>query len=241
MTDVGITKQISLPHVRRMAFDSLFTCSSSSFDAAVDYIVSMIRETREVSKHSENIDIFYDELHSLGAKLRLLGTDSNTFRGIVRIYAEAGEAWVLFISRNPQKYGFLLEQLVCCAKYSQDLEVAKITFNFWNQLAQLVSVDQKTFRNHSFQAIFANLKDIVIEGLDGSEMSPVDRAGREKFLDFLNNISESVSNPQQYREMSGWNRPKSASQSESSPPDRIRFRTQSGEWYWFDRRDLLGK
>jgi transportin-3 len=140
LTEIDILKIVSTP-LLHLAFESLF--SDELFDAVVDFIVAMFRETRDVYDNTSSIKYLYDELYAVGQKLGALdNSDTDVFRGITRIYVEAGEAWVVLIAHEPEKYEFIVRAVAQCTEYNEDLEVTKITFNFWYELTQLITVDK---------------------------------------------------------------------------------------------------
>jgi transportin-3 len=193
LTEIAIVKVTSTPLVH-LAFESLF--HDDLFDAAVDFIVAMFRETREVYENSESIKVLYDELLEVSPKLGQLGTDPDTFRGIIRMYAEAGEAWVVLIAHEPQKYLFLVQCLAQCTEYNEDLEVTKITFNFWYELTQLITVDKHKTAKETFKPIYGSLVETMIghlhypEGNDRSDIFNGDRVAEDKFRDFRHEMGD---------------------------------------------------
>jgi transportin-3 len=193
LTELEIAKVTSTPLVR-LAFDSLF--NDDLYDAVVDFIVAMFRETREVYENAESIKILYEALCTVSPKLGALGTDPDTFRGIIRMYAEAGEAWVVLIAHEPQQYRFLVQCIAQCTEYNEDLEVTKITFNFWYELTQLITVDKHKPAKVSFQPIYAGLVDTMIahlhypEGNDRSDIFKGDRVAEDKFRDFRHEMGD---------------------------------------------------
>ena len=95
-------------------------------------------------------------------QLGSLETDPDTFRGITRMYVEAGEAWVVLIAHEPEKYEFIVRAVAQCTEYNEDLEVTKITFNFWYELTQLITVDKYRQAKELFTAVYAGLVDTMI-------------------------------------------------------------------------------
>jgi transportin-3 len=177
-----------------LAFHSLF--SDELFDSVVDFIVAMFKETREVYENTESIKILYDQLCKVSPQLNELGTDPDTFRGIIRMYAEAGEAWVVLIAHEPEKYVYLVECLAQCTKYKEDLEVTKITFNFWFELTQLITVDKHKHAKEVCRHIYDGLVDVMIdhlhypEGSDRNDIFQGDRVAEDKFRDFRHEMGD---------------------------------------------------
>jgi transportin-3 len=156
----------------------------------------MLRETREVFDNPASIKSLYDELCLVSPKLGTLGTDPDTFRGITRIYAEAGEVWVVLIAHDPEQYLFLVQCIAECTAYHEDLEVTKITFNFWYELTQLITVDKHRHAKELFRQIYERLVEIMIghlhypEGNDRSDIFKGDRVAEDKFRDFRHEMGD---------------------------------------------------
>jgi len=193
LTELPIAQIAATPLVHT-AFDSLF--NDDLFEAVVDFIVAMFHETRDVYENEASIQILYNELRLVTPKIGSLGTDPDTFRGIVRMYAEAGEAWVVLIAHKPQDYMFLVEALAGCTQYNEDLEVTKITFNFWYELTQLITVDKHKEARAAFIDIYAGLVDTMImhlhypDGNDRADIFKGDRVAEDKFRDFRHEMGD---------------------------------------------------
>jgi transportin-3 len=166
------------------------------FESVVDFLVAMFGETRDVYDNPTSIKLLYEELYRVSPRLGSLGTDSETFRGIVRIYSEAGESWVVLIAREPEKYLFLVQCLAQCTEYNEDLEVTKITFNFWYELTQLITVENHKRAKELYQPIYAGLVDTMIRHLhypDGNDRTDIfngDRVAEDKFRDFRHEMGD---------------------------------------------------
>lgn len=193
LTEFEIAKLTSTPLVQ-LAFNSLF--SEDLYDSVVDFIVAMFKETREVYENGDSIKVLHDELLAVSPKLGSLGTDPDVFRGIVRMYTEAGESWVVLIAQNPQRYQFLVQCIAHCTDYEEDLEITKITFNFWYELTQLITVDNYKHAKVYFQPIYAGLVDTMIkhlhypEGNDRTDIFKGDRVAEDKFRDFRHEMGD---------------------------------------------------
>jgi transportin-3 len=166
------------------------------FDAVVDFITAMFRETRDVYDNVASIKLLYEQLCLVSPQLGTLATDPDTFRGIIRMYAEAGEVWVVLIAHEPEKYQFLVQCIARCTEYHEDLEVTKITFNFWYELTQLITVDKHRPAKEMFKPIYAGLVDTMIghlhypEGNDRTDIFKGDRVAEDKFRDFRHEMGD---------------------------------------------------
>jgi transportin-3 len=183
LTEIPVAKIVESP-LRRLAFQS--RASDELFESAVEFIVSMFRETREAN---DSPDTLYEELGLLGPKLKNL-EDPDTCRGLSRIYAEAGEMWTVLIAGAPEAYHFFVQSIAQCTEYHADLEVTKITFNFWYELAQLATAEKYRPAKELFTPIYERLVETMIRNLhypDGNDRNDVfngDREAEDKFRDF---------------------------------------------------------
>ena len=190
LNEIPIAKIVDSP-LRRLAFQSLG--SDELFDSAVDFIVAMLREVREAN---ENPDPLYEELVLLGSRLEDLEQDPDTFRGLTRIYTEAGEMWTVLIVRTPEKYQYLVHCMAQCTRYHEDLDVTKITFNFWYELTQLITVEKYRPAKELFTPIYEGLVQTMIlhlhypDGNDRDDIFSGDRDAEDKFRDFRHEMGD---------------------------------------------------
>ena len=153
----------------------------------------MLRETREAN---DNPDPIYEDLALLRSRLEDLEQEPDTFRGLTRIYTEAGEMWTVLIARTPEKYLLLVHCLAQCTRYHEDLDVTKITFNFWDELTQLITVEKYRPAKELFTPIYEGLVETMIRHLhypDGNDRDDIfsgDRAAEDKFRDFRHEMGD---------------------------------------------------
>jgi transportin-3 len=171
-----------------VSFDSLF--NEALFESAVDFITRMFAETHEVYSNGESITVLYDEITRVSPRLGGIVADPDSARGVVRLYSEAGEAWVPIILLEPRRFFPLVQTIAQCTAYRDDLDVAKITFNFWYQLTQLVTLEKYQEAKDLFEPIYASLVDTMIShlhypaGNDRSDIFQGDREAEDKFRSF---------------------------------------------------------
>ena len=194
LTEIEVSKIVNTP-LPHLAFEYLF--SNELFEAVVDFIVAMFRETRDVYDNTASIKYLYDELSAVGPKLGALdNSDPDVVRGITRIYVEAGEAWVVLITHEPEKCEFIVRTVAQCTKYNEDLDVTKITFNFWYELTQLITVDKHRRAKELFTPVYSGLVDTMIghlhypEGSDRTDIFKGDRVAEDKFRDFRHEMGD---------------------------------------------------
>ena len=156
----------------------------------------MFKEIRDVYENVGDIQILYQQLCKVSPQLATLGTNPDKFRGIIRMYAEAGEAWVVLIAHEPENYSYLVNCIAECTKYKEDLEVTKITFKFWSELTQLITVDKHKRAKEVFRPIYEGLVDVMIdhlhypEGNDRNDIFKGDRVAEDKFRDFRHEMGD---------------------------------------------------
>ena len=75
--------------------------ADTSFDSAVETLCAIFKETREVDENMPIIKTLYPKLATLQPRISATAEEEDweTFKGITRVFAEAGEAWVMLIVR----------------------------------------------------------------------------------------------------------------------------------------------
>ena len=103
------------------------------FESAVECICAVIRETRDVDECMNVISTLYPKLMALRPKIEQAAEEEDTevFKGIARVFAEAGEAWVVLIARLPQQFQGLVESVLEVAARDNERDAISHTFNFW--------------------------------------------------------------------------------------------------------------
>ncbi|KAK1807055.1 Nuclear import receptor, partial [Friedmanniomyces endolithicus] len=68
--------------------------SDSSFDSAVECLCAIFKETKDVDENLDTIKALYPRLATLQPKIGQAADaeDWDTFKGVTRVFAEAGEA-----------------------------------------------------------------------------------------------------------------------------------------------------
>lgn len=119
-------------------------------------------------------------------------------KGVTRIFAEAGEAWVVLIARMPKDFRPLVEAVLECCLRDQDREAIAITFNFWFELKQYVTLDKYVEARALLADLFSQLVDIMIkhlqfptpEGNDETDLFDGDREQEDKFREFRHTMGD---------------------------------------------------
>jgi transportin-3 len=142
------------------AFEAL--ASEQLFDDAVEVVCAIIHETQEVDDNMEVIQLIVPRVIALKAELTANQDDTDKFKGLARIFAEAGETYRVLILRHPEQFFPVIEAIGICSAY-HDLDIVPITFPFWMRLAQLLG--KKSSVPPLFIDAYMNLMKVIIRHL----------------------------------------------------------------------------
>lgn len=188
--------------VKSPLFDAIVNALSidSSFEAAVDCMCTILEDTREVDESIEVIQLVYPRLMSLRPKFaEAAGSqDQDTFKGLTRMFAEAGEYWVVMIARLPNEFRGLVESILECCARDSDREAISLTFLFWYEFKQMITMDKYKQARNAFTDVFSKLVDIMIkhleyptpDGPDETDLFDGDREQEEKFREFRHQMGD---------------------------------------------------
>ena len=174
----------------------------SSFEAAVDCMCTILRDTREVDESIEIIQVIYPRLLSLRPKLAEAATsdDQDVFKGLTRIFAEAGEHWVVMIARLPNEFRGLVEAILESCARDSDREAISLTFLFWYEFKQMITLEKYKNALQIYMDVFQKLVDILIghmqypspEGSNEADLFDGDREQEEKFREFRHQMGDVI-------------------------------------------------
>jgi transportin-3 len=174
--------------------------SDGSFEAAVECLCAIFKETRDVDDNIDAIRTLFPRVAGLRSKIAEAaeGTDLDTFKGFTRIFAEAGEAWVVLIARMPEQFRPLVESVLECAARDKDREAISLTFNFWYELKLYLVLEKYIEARVQFVDVFSQLVDIMIkhlefpvpQGPDEADLFDGDREQEEKFREFRHQMGD---------------------------------------------------
>ncbi|KAI9799495.1 MAG: Nuclear import receptor [Piccolia ochrophora] len=174
--------------------------SESSFDAAVECMCTIFRETREVDAYLNDIEALHPRIVALRPKIAQAAEseDVETYKGITRLFAEAGEAWVVLIARMPQQFRSLVECVLECAARDWDRDAVALTFNFWYELELYLVLEKFIEARMTLADLYARLVDVMMKHLeyptpeDGDEVDLFDgdRGQEEKFREFRHQMGD---------------------------------------------------
>lgn len=171
-----------------------------SFDAAVDCLCTIYKDTRDVDESKAIITALFPKVMALRPKIQEAAEaeDNDLMKGITRLFAEAGEAWVVLIARMPKDFRPLVEAVLECCLRDQDREAIAITFNFWFELKQYITLDKYVEARASLADLYSQLVDVMIKHLqfptpeDGNEtdLFDGDREQEDKFREFRHTMGD---------------------------------------------------
>ncbi|KAI9888555.1 MAG: Nuclear import receptor [Vezdaea aestivalis] len=174
--------------------------SDETFDAAVECLCSIFKETKEVDEYLNVIQILYPHIVGLRPKIQQTAAegDAETYKGLTRVFAEAGEAWVVLMARMPKEFLGLVEAILeCCAK-DLDREAVSLTFNFWYELKLYTVIEKYMEARMQFVPVYASLVDVMMKHLEfpvpetGNELDLFegDRDQEDKFRSFRHSMGD---------------------------------------------------
>lgn len=190
ITECPIDKILSVHSLTSLVFQSL--SNDTTFDKAIECLVTIVRETRDIDNH-EIIDALYQQILQLNKFMHDNADnleDPEKVDGLTRLYVECGESWSALIARNPQHFKPLVEILLNCCKYEDDLDIVKYTFQFWYLLKQLVVLPKFQEARQVFGDCYLQLISIIIKHLtypitsNDDNLFNGDKEQEDKFKEF---------------------------------------------------------
>ncbi|SCU88674.1 LAMI_0D10946g1_1 [Lachancea mirantina] len=190
--ELPIDKVVRLDPLMGLLFSALEYAPEEnvdSFDAAVDCLCTILRETRDSA--DENVVMaLYQQLMTLQSKLLSFdeGFDPDEhyelLEGLTRLFVQAGEAWCVFIARNPDVFKPLAHVLLLLTCKNTDLDVVKYTFPFWFNFKQMLVLPRFRDQKLAYQDIFSHLIDGIIAHLQYPETEFSSKEEEDKFKEF---------------------------------------------------------
>ncbi|CED82507.1 Nuclear transport regulator [Phaffia rhodozyma] len=168
--------------------------SPALFDTAVEVLVDLIHETQEIDDNFTSIQQIVPQVISLLPRLDEPSTqeDPEVMRGFCRIFVEAGETYRPLILQHPETFFPLVRAIATCAA-SSELEIVKITFNFWYRLSQSLGKRLSDEFSRPFLEIYSGLVEVIINHLhfplDPDEMNAQER---DEFRSFRHTMGDTL-------------------------------------------------
>jgi transportin-3 len=160
----------------------------------------MIRETRDVDENLDVIEKLSTQVLALRPRITKAAEEEDTelFNGVARIFAEAGDSWVLLIARQPTLLKPLVQSILETAALDNEKEAIRHTFNFWYELKQYLTLDKYAEARGQLVDVYSRLVDVMIRHLQfpspesGNEIDLFegDREAEEKFREFRHQMGD---------------------------------------------------
>lgn len=182
---------ITVTPLTNLVYQSLL--NEITFEKAVDCLITILRETRDIS-NDQLINSLFELLLQIRDfffkthKDRL--EDPDTVELLTRLYVEAGELWHVLIAKNPEHFMPLVQILAELSKFDEDLDVVKYTFPFWFELKQLITLPKFEQSKLAFSDIYAELIETLIKHLtyptgdNDDDLFDGDKEAEDKFKEF---------------------------------------------------------
>ncbi|KUJ10344.1 ARM repeat-containing protein [Mollisia scopiformis] len=196
LREVPVADIVSSP-LLNVVFNALDT--ETSFDAATDCLCAIFKETREVDEYLPTIQVLLPRVIALRPRIAQAqqSEDTDVFKGLTRIFAEAGEAWVVLIAREPAGFRPLVETVLECAARDIDKEAIALTFIFWYELKLYLILEKYIQARVEYVDIYSKLVDVMLKQLEyptpeGNEtdLFDGDREAEEKFREFRHHMGD---------------------------------------------------
>ena len=168
---------------------------SDSFEAAVDCLCVLLRETRDVGNDTI-LRALNEQLMALQQKLLPINNISDweayeeVMDPLTRLFVEAGEAWCVFLAKNPTLFKPLVDVILILSCKNTDLDIVSYTFPFWFNLRQMLVLQRYAQQKKAYEDTFINLTNGLITRLHYPETVFDNREEEDKFKDFRYNIGD---------------------------------------------------
>ncbi|KAK2630446.1 hypothetical protein QTJ16_001266 [Diplocarpon rosae] len=171
-----------------------------SFEAAADCLCAIFKETRDVDEYLATIQALFPRVVALQPRIAAAEQQEDTelFKGITRIFAEAGEAWVVLIARDPLIFRPLVEAILECAARDPDRDSIALTFVFWYELKLYLILERYIEARMQYIDVYSKLVDVMLKQLEypsaddpnSLELFDGDREAEEKFREFRHHMGD---------------------------------------------------
>lgn len=124
--------------------------------------------------------------------------DAELLKGVTRLFAEAGEAWVILIAREPEVFRPIVEGVLECAARDLDRDAIGLTFVFWYELKMYLVVERWIEARMQFMDVYSKLVDVMLKQLEfptpdnasQTDLFDGDREAEEKFREFRHHMGD---------------------------------------------------
>ncbi|EPS39046.1 hypothetical protein H072_7186 [Dactylellina haptotyla CBS 200.50] len=172
--------------------------SDVAFDSAIDCLCAMFAETRD-DESLDTINILFPRIMQLRPRILSAAEDDiEQLRGLTKMFAEAGEAWVILIAKMPVDFRPLVEAILECSARDKEQEVIGLTFNFWFDLKNYLVLENYIEARVQLADVFASLVDVMIghlkypipESGNENDLFDGDREQEERFREFRHKMGD---------------------------------------------------
>lgn len=161
---------------------------------------AIFKETREVDDYLPTIQALYPKILALRPRIAeaAASEDQDVFKGLTRIFADAGESWVVLIAREPIHFRPLVEAVLECAALDKDRDTISVTFIFWFELKMYLVLERYISARMQYVDVYSKLVDILIKHLEfptpeditETDLFDGDREAEEKFREFRHHMGD---------------------------------------------------
>lgn len=172
-----------------------------SFPEASEALSAIFRETREVNDCLDTIQILFPRLMELQPRIAAEADEiGDTFKLLTRTFAEAGEAWVVLIAKEPQRLRPLVEAILECCARDKERDAIEFTFRFWDDLRSYLVLEHYMESRLEHIDVYSSLVDVLLKHLEyptpesGEEQDLFDgdRVQEEKFREFRHQMGDTL-------------------------------------------------
>ncbi|KAI5303966.1 Nuclear import receptor, partial [Ascosphaera pollenicola] len=200
LRDIPVQQIVESPIIDVIMKSFEDTDNNEVFEAGTDTLCTLFRDTSEVDAAMSAIQALYPRVVSLRPKIQAAAKeeDSDLLSCLTRIFAEAGEAWVVMIARLPLQFHDLVEAILECCDVDESREFMSYTFNFWYELKQYLVKERYEEARQNMAPVYSKLVDIMIKHLqyptpengDDSNLFENNAESEDKFREFRHNIGD---------------------------------------------------
>ncbi|KAI9054739.1 hypothetical protein LZ554_001890 [Drepanopeziza brunnea f. sp. 'monogermtubi'] len=197
LREVPVADVVNSP-LLNIAFSALDT--DQSFEAATDCLCAIFRETRDVDEYLHSIQVLLPRVVALQPRIAQAQQqeDIESLKGITRIFAEAGEAWVVLIARDPLVFRPLVEAVLECAARDIDRDAIALTFIFWYELKLYLILERYIEARMQYMDVYSKLVDVMLKQLEfptpddpnSLDSFDGDKEAEEKYREFRHHMGD---------------------------------------------------
>ncbi|KAI0406767.1 exportin 1-like protein [Xylaria palmicola] len=173
-----------------------------SMQAAAECISTIVRDTSDVDENIDTIQVLLPRILALRPKIQKFvdEEDTESYKFLTRVFAEAGTAWVVAIARETSHFRPLVEAILECAARDKERDVIDNTFDFWYELKQFIVMDRYMQGRLELVEVYSKLVDILLQHLQFPEVESGnekdlfdgDREAEEKFREFRHQMGDTL-------------------------------------------------